>query len=186
MESTSPSLLQRLHRPEEKEAWPRFVQLYTPLLFHWTRKLGMQDQDANDLIQEVFVSLVQKLPTFQYQANKSFRAWLHTVLTNKWRDHLRKRTPVLNGIENLDQYPDSLNPDELDEKEYRSHLVAQALRLMKVEFPEKLWRACWEHVVNGKPAAQVAKELGIAEGTVYVAKSRVLHRLREELAGLLD
>lgn len=186
MDSTNASLLQRLHRPEEKEAWPRFVQLYTPLLFHWARKLGLQDPDARDLIQEVFVRLVKKLPTFQYQAGKSFRAWLHTVLLNKWRDNLRRQAPAIGGNENLDQHPDSLNPDEPAEEEYRRHLVAQALHLMKVEFPQKLWQACWEHVVNGKPAAQVAQELGIAEGTVYVAKSRVLHRLREELAGLLD
>jgi RNA polymerase sigma-70 factor, ECF subfamily len=64
--------------------------------------------------------------------------------------------------------------------------VRRALELMQAEFPMRLWKACWEHVVNDRPAAEVAAELGIAVGTVYVAKSRVLSRLREELADLLE
>jgi RNA polymerase sigma-70 factor (ECF subfamily) len=57
---------------------------------------------------------------------------------------------------------------------------------MQVEFPEKMWKACWEHVVVGRSVAEVAAELGIAEGTVYVAKSRIMSRLRQELEGLLE
>jgi RNA polymerase sigma-70 factor (ECF subfamily) len=75
---------------------------------------------------------------------------------------------------------------EFSEAEYRRHLAQRALELMKVEFPPAMWPACWEHVVHGRPAAEVAAELGIAVGTVYVAKSRVLARLRQELDGLLD
>ena len=77
-------------------------------------------------------------------------------------------------------------PDVLGETEYRQLLIARALQLMQAEFPEKMWRAAWEYIVVGRPAAEVATELGIAPGTVYVAKARILCRLREELKGILE
>ena len=110
-----------------------------------------------------------------------------TVATNKGREFLRRRAPLpANGVSGASQIVDLSAADPFWEVEYRKHLVTRALTIMQSDFQPATWQACWEHVVNGKPAAQVAKELGIAEGTVYVAKSRVLHRLREELAGLLE
>jgi RNA polymerase sigma-70 factor (ECF subfamily) len=76
--------------------------------------------------------------------------------------------------------------EAFDEAEYRQHLVSRALQLMQAEFSPTTWKACWEHVVAGRPASEVAAELGIAVGSVYVAKSRVMSRLREELQGLMD
>ena len=73
------------------------------------------------------------------------------------------------------------NGDIFAEAEYRQHLVSRALQLMQAEFPAKIWKACWEHVVAGKTATEVAAELDIAVGTVYVAKARVLCLLRHEL-----
>jgi RNA polymerase sigma-70 factor (ECF subfamily) len=110
------------------------------------------------------------------------------VLLNKWRDRQRRRAPAAAGGSQggLSQVEDSVDPDSLSEVEYRQHLVARALELMQTEFSPNTWKACWEHVVNSRPAAEVAAELGISAGSVYVAKSRVLSRLRQELDGLLD
>jgi RNA polymerase sigma-70 factor (ECF subfamily) len=185
MDTTSPSLLVRLQRPGETNAWTRFVQLYTPLLLVWLRSWGLQEQDAADLAQEVFLVLLKKLPEFRYDPQQRFRQWLKTIALNKFRDFRRRRTPLAtaNGL------TDVASPeDEYDfvESEYRQYLVGRALEFMQVEFPPKLWQACWRHVVEGRSAAQVAAELGISPATVYVAKARVLHRLRQELAGLLD
>jgi RNA polymerase sigma-70 factor (ECF subfamily) len=83
MNTTPVSLLQRLRAPAPTAAWDRFVELYTPVLFAWARRLGLQSQDAADLIQEVFAVLVQKLPTFEYDQHKSFRGWLRTITLNK-------------------------------------------------------------------------------------------------------
>src|SRR5437764_4917317 len=91
MHTTSISLLERLRQPGEAEAWARLVELYTPLLFYWARRLGLQEQDAADLVQEVFTTLVRKLPAFAYDRHKSFRNWLRTVLRNKWRQRTRAR-----------------------------------------------------------------------------------------------
>ena len=75
---------------------------------------------------------------------------------------------------------------EIEEEEYRRYLVRRALGLMQAEFEPATWKACWEFVVHDRPAAEVAAELGLSVNAVYLAKSRVLRRLRAELRGLLD
>jgi RNA polymerase sigma-70 factor (ECF subfamily) len=188
MATTSFSLLERLRRPDQPAAWARFVELYTPLLYYWARRTGLQTADAADLVQDVFAVLVKQLPLFNYDRNKSFRAWLRTVTLNKWRERQRRRVvatvtddnPALAGLAS------PASPEALDEAEYNQHLTRRALQLMQVEFPPATWKACWEVVVAGRRAAAVAVELGLSVGAVYTAKSRVLRKLREELAGLLD
>jgi RNA polymerase sigma-70 factor (ECF subfamily) len=188
MYTTHVSLLERLRQPDQQAAWTRFVQLYTPLLYYWARRKGLQEQAAEDLVQEVFVVLVKKLPEFSYDRHKSFRGWLRKITLNKWRDDCRRvaRAPKIVDEAVLANLPDSEDGDAFEEAEYRQHLVARALQLIQVEFRPTTWKAYWEHVVGGRPAAEVAAELGISENAVYVATSKVARRLREELNGLLD
>lgn len=186
MDTTSPSLLIRLRQPAEQTAWSRFVQIYTPLLFDRARRWGLQDQDAADLVQDICVTLMQKLPGFQYDAQRGFRKWLYTIALNRFRDFCRRRSVRVAADGSLGDVVAPAESDELAEAEYRQHVVSRALHLMQAEFPPKMWKACWEHVVADRPVAEVAAELGISQGTVYVAKSRVMMRLRQELAGLLD
>ena len=183
---TPASLLERLREPHSQQAWTRFVQLYTPLLYHWARRLGLHEPDAADLVQDVLVLLVRKLPEFTYDYNKSFRAWLRTVMRNCWRNR-RRRVELPREVHppDLDGLADSAAEDVLSETEYRQWLVGRALELMQAEFQATTWKACWECVVSGRSAAVVADELGISIGAVYVAKSRVLSRLRQELTDLL-
>jgi RNA polymerase sigma-70 factor (ECF subfamily) len=190
MHTTSASLLEQLRQPADQQstaaAWDRFIKLYTPLLFHWARRVGLQDSDAADLVQDVFAALVRKLPEFSYDPGKGFRSWLRTVALNKWRDRCRRPALPAGADGSLGDVPDPAGPDDFAEHEYRQYLVKRALQLMQAEFSTATWKACWEHVVLGRPAAEVAAELGVQVGTVYVAKARVLARLRQELAGLLD
>jgi RNA polymerase sigma-70 factor (ECF subfamily) len=181
MLTTSTSLLDRLRQPSDAEAWARFVELYAPLLYRWSCRLGLQDADAADLVQDVFVILLRKLPAFDYDPRRSFRGWLYTVLLNHWRDHPHRRlTPLAAEVAVADL------AEEMREAEYRRYLVDRALRLMRSDFEPPTWRACWECVANGRPAAEVAAELGLSAAAVYIARSRVLRRLRQELAGLLE
>ncbi len=175
MHSTPASLLERLRQPGDQASWARFVDLYTPLLFRWARRAGLKEQDAADLIQDVFQILVKTLPAFVYD----------TILLNQWRTGLRRRTeePLADGDAHLVQAADQ---DAFIEKEYRDHLISRALQLMKTDFRPSTWQACWQHVACNKPAATVAAELGITVRAVYLAKARVLRRLREELDGLCD
>ena len=188
MTKTPSSLLERLRQPFEPDAWARFVSLYAPLIFSWGRRAGLQEPDAADLAQEVFVTLLRVLPTFTYDRHKSFRRWLRTVTLNQWRNTRKQwdRRALCGQGGALDQ---AAGPDDLEvlwEAEYQQFLANRALSVMRSDFQETTWRACWETVVAGRPAASVAAELGLTVGAVYAAKFRVLERLRHELGGLWE
>ena len=184
---TSPSLLERLRRPADQHAWARFVDLYTPLLCYWGGQMGCSEPDAADLVQEVFLVLVRKLPEFTYDCHRSFRGWLRTILLNKWRDRQRRaELPREPGGVALERLLVSDPSDPLSEAEYREYLVGRALEVMRAEFQPATWKACWESVVSDRPAAAIAAELGMSVDAVYAAKSRVLRRLRQELDGLWE
>src|SRR5688572_26487239 len=91
VDTTSLTLLDALRNAGDEQAWLRFVRLYTPLLYHWARGAGLQQSDAEDLVQDVFELLVRKLPEFRYEQNGSFRSWLRVVALNKWRERCRRR-----------------------------------------------------------------------------------------------
>jgi RNA polymerase sigma-70 factor (ECF subfamily) len=178
-------LLERLQQPTEQRAWDRFVQLYTPLLSLWARRLGLQDHDADDLVQDVFTVLVRKLPEFRYDPQQRFRGWLWTVTVNKFRERRRQAVLAAAGA----PLPEEAEPDVaevISETEYREYLGRRALELMRAELEPATWQAFWEYVINERTAADVARELNMTENAVYLTKGRVLRLLRRELAGLLD
>ena len=188
MDSTSLSLLRRLRQSDEPDDWQRFVDLYAPLIFHWGRQQGLDGTDAADLVQEVMTILVTKLADFEYDPAHRFRGWLRTVAVNKARDfHRRKKTrPGTGHDETIDAIAVVNGVDLFEESEYRAFLANRALAIMKAEFPEHTWQACWRVVVEGEAVADVAVDLGVTENAIYVAKCRILRRLREELDGLLE
>ncbi len=187
MDSTSISLLRRLKQPHQEAAWQRFVDLYAPLIYHWSRRKGLDPTDASDLVQEVLAILVTKLPEFEYDPARRFRGWLRTVTLNKTRDFQRRQAsrPATGVDQNIEQIAVADDADLFGEAEYRSFLVKRALELMQAEFQETTWQACWKHIAEGRKAADVAQELGITANAVHIAKCRVMRRLREELDGLM-
>jgi RNA polymerase sigma-70 factor (ECF subfamily) len=187
MDSTSISLLWRLKQPNREDDWQRFVDLYAPLIYHWCRSQGLNTTDAPDLVQEVLVVLVTKLPEFEYDPTQRFRGWLRTVTVNKVRDFQRQRsTRISTGVnETIERVTVADSVDLFEEAEYRSFLVKRALKLMQAEFQDQTWQACWKYIVEGRKAADVAQELGITANAVHIAKCRVMRRLREELDGLM-
>ena len=169
MPETPASLLQRLREPGATRAWDEFVALYSPLLFHWARRAGLQEADATD-------------------PRKGFRNWLRTVTLNKWRERRRKQAtapPVVPDAA-LDEVLAPPGEEPFWETEYRQLLSRRLLELMQAEFQPATWKACWETIVAGRSAADVGKELNLSPGAVRAAKFRVLCRLRTELDGLLD
>jgi RNA polymerase sigma-70 factor (ECF subfamily) len=189
--STSTSLLQRL-RAREPAAWERLCHLYGPLVYRWARSSGLQDTDAADVVQEVFRSVADSLDRFHHDApTDSFRGWLWGITRNKLRDHFRARAANPAGAGGTDAQqqlleipeapPDStssgsLKPDAI--------LVHRALALIQVEFEDRTWRAFWRSAVDGLPAGDIAKELGMTPRAVRQAKHRVLRRLRQELVNI--
>ena len=189
MPSTSASLLKRLRSPAQEEAaWERFVELYAPLIFHWGRQQGLSESDAADLVQEVMAKLVTRLKDFQYDPARRFRNWLRTVTLNAARDMYRRRPAEAPAVlaRLAVASPEPSPSDLFEEQEYRAYVITRAMELLRGSLQQTTYRACWEHVVRGRPAAEVARELGMTVNAVYIAKYRVLRWLRQELDGLLD
>lgn len=188
MDSTSPSLLHRLRSTDCDADWARFVDLYAPLIFHWGRSQGLDPTDAADLVQEVLLVLVTKLPQFEYEPSKRFRGWLHTVTVGKIRD-IQRRGLMRRAVcfdTSLGNVLVSSDVDLFEEHEYQRFLLNRALELMRAEFNDETWQACWLQVAEGKKPAEVAEQLGISLNRVYLAKSRILRRLRDEIGDLLE
>lgn len=186
MHTTPASLLEQLRDFGQERAWNRFVELYSPMLFTWAQRTGLAQEDTADLVQDVFAVLVRMLPDFVYDPGKSFRAWLKTILLNRYRECCRRKQAVSHDAAFMAMLPAADENDQFWEVEYREQLAGRALELIQTEFQPATWRAFWELVVAGRKGAEVAAELGLSVNAVYVARSRVLRRLRQELAGLMD
>lgn len=181
---TPASLLYRLRQPEEDLAWARFVELYSPLLFHWARQLGYRESDGADLVQDVFVILWRKMPEFEYDPTKSFHAWLKTLFVNRYRSLQRNRDLRHTALVEQDSI-EELQDTALDPEDSR-FLVRQAFRLIERDFSllhQQVFRA---YVLQEKSAEEVARLYQIGLGTVYGIKSKVLSRLRQEMLHLID
>lgn len=179
MDSTSPSLLARLRSSGDRAAWDRFVELYSPVLYHWAQSLGLQKADAADLVQDVFLVLVRKLPEFQYDDGKSFRAWLKTIILNKYRDRARSRR--LHGDKVAIDEDVSDPRYEFPEGTYQQILVHSALRLIRPEFTPVAWSTFEKYGLENQNPNRVADEFGVSVATVYATKSKIVRRLREEI-----
>jgi RNA polymerase sigma-70 factor (ECF subfamily) len=187
MLTTSPTLLAKLRQPNQPAAWERFVRLYAPLLFVWARRQGFQEADAQDLVQEVLLKLVRELPAYRQGGGQSFRGWLFRVTANQCQDFRRRRaTRALPGDSGLSGVACPSSGSDLEEAEYRRLLVRRALDIIRPDFSETAWKAFNGAIIAGRSPADVAADLQISVNAVYLARHRVLARLRQELDGLLE
>lgn len=189
MNTTSKSLLLRLSdhsKLTRGDAWTKFTQLYTPLIFYWARKMGLSAADAADLVQEVMAIVLQKIGDFRYDSGGSFRGWLRTVTLNQYRQQLRKeKLKTFDASASfLAAQPDVNHAEQTWDQEYARSLMANAMDLIKPDFSPQVWAAL-EDVVKGRPIADVANETGLRPTTLYSAKARLMRRLKEKLEGLL-
>jgi RNA polymerase sigma-70 factor (ECF subfamily) len=183
---TRASLLLRLRDARDEAAWREFVELYTPLVLGYARKQGLQDADAADLAQEVLRAVAGAVGRFDYDPQRgAFRNWLFTIVRRKlatWRSSQAARTcgsgdPAIHQI--LEQTPAPQTTEPAWESEWQQRVFAWACAQVSRDVSAATWQAFWRTAVQGQPGAQVAAELGMSTGAVYLARSRVLARLRE-------
>jgi RNA polymerase sigma-70 factor (ECF subfamily) len=192
--SLTSSLLHRL-RCREETAWQRLLVLYGPTVQGWCRSAGLSPQDAEDVQQEVFRAVARSLGDFRRERpGDTFRGWLWTVTRRKVIDHQRQRSAQAQAaggstaLERLAQVPEQADLSEPDAAGLSAETEAvyrRALELIRGAFTEGTWRAFWAVAVDGQAVSEVAATLGLSVGAVYIAKSRVLARLREEFADVL-
>jgi RNA polymerase sigma-70 factor (ECF subfamily) len=191
---TQATLLVRVRDRNDHDAWTRFVDVYTPVVYGYARRQGLQDADAADVTQDVMRSVAGALPGFRYDRKRgTFRGWLFTVTRNKVRNFLaaagrRERASGDSRVQQmLGTVPDQdVNGNRDWDEEYDRRLFAWAADRVQHEFAAKTWQAFWENGVQGRAAADVARQLGLSVGAVYVAKCRVVARLRRELETIED
>jgi len=185
---TRASLLVQLRDGTNHGAWQEFMKLYGPIVYGFARKRGLQDADAADLMQDVLRSVSTSIGRLNYDpAQGTFRGWLFTITRNKVFNFLsaRRIRPQGSGDSStnriLDEHAADHDGSDVWELEYQRRLAALAMERVKSEFQEKTWRAFWLTSVEGIAVAEVAEQTGLSAGAIYVAKSRVLARLKEEV-----
>jgi RNA polymerase sigma factor (sigma-70 family) len=192
MSETSVSLLERLRSEPDSDTWKRLVELYTPLLHGWLRQSGVQPCDADDLVQDVLAVVVRELPHFEHNRRAgAFRRWLRTILIHRLRDFWRARQgrPVASGDSELARLLEQLeDPDSglsrLWDEQHDRHVLRRLLELIEPAVAPSTWEAFRRVTLEGRDEETVAAELGLSVNAVFIAKSRVLGRLRREAEGL--
>jgi RNA polymerase sigma-70 factor (ECF subfamily) len=193
MNETRHSLLIRAQTGEEN-AWKLLTELYRPLIIGLLNRQGVPPGDLEDLSQEVLLSVVKYLPSYQHSGNRgAFRSWLRTIVCNRATDYWRSldaatqaqggsgATAALQQIAD----PDSDMNRQWDE-EHDRYVLDCLLDLVEQEFEPMTLKAFRRLAFDGVSGAEAAQELGVSVAAVYMAKSRVLARIRQEAEGLID
>ncbi|MBL8794193.1 MAG: sigma-70 family RNA polymerase sigma factor [Planctomycetia bacterium] len=186
--STSVSLLERV-KAHDQEAWRRLVQLYGPLVYQWCRRWELRPDDVADIFQDVFQAVAGQIASFRRERpGDSFRGWLWTITRHKVADHFRRqgKGPVAAGGSDAQQRLLELPepPADPDPSATDGNLVQRALEQIRGEFEPRTWTMFWRATVEGHATRDIAADLGVTPDAVRVAKSRILKRLRQELADL--
>jgi RNA polymerase sigma-70 factor (ECF subfamily) len=182
---TSLTWLDRLTTAPTGHDWGRLVDVYGPVLRGWLARAGVPPGDRDDVVQEVMVVVVRRVGEFDRRGPGAFRGWLRVILTNHTKKYFRDH-PLAPAVD-LDAVADPESVlGRLWDREHDEHLAARALRAVEPDFTPATWQAFRRQVVDARPPGEVATELGLSLNAVLIAKSRVLKRLRVELAGLVE
>ena len=193
MPTTSLSLLDRL-RDDDQSSWRKLTELYTPLIRNWLARGGAPPQEIEDLTQNVMAVVVRRVPEFQCgQREGSFRRWLRTIAVNCLREFWksRQRRTQSPGGSDFQQMLDELaDPNsglsrQWDE-EHDQVVTRRLLDWIRPQFQNTTWRAFERVAIGGESPDEVARALGMTVNAVFIAKSRVLAKLREEGKGLIE
>ena len=183
---TQPSLLVRIRRPQDTAAWQQFVELYAPLVYGFLRKQRLQDADAADVAQDVLRTVSQQIDKLEYDRTRgSFRGWLFTIVHSRLADFRRRsHRQRLLLAEAAATAPDlAAEPSSAEwDLDYQRQVFHAAAERVRGDFGASAWRAFWAAAVEGRAAKDISADLGMSQAAVYLAKARVMNRIRAELA----
>ena len=184
--TTRASLILRLRHPEDAAAWQEFIDIYQPLIYRLARSRGLQHADAFDTTQEVLARVAGAVNRWDPDPKLgSFRGWISRITRNLVIQFLRSKhrlpqTGDGSAIQQLlDQIPDRCRESDLFDLEHERQVFAWATNKVKIQFAPQTWQAFWQTSVDRQPVADVAAQLNMTPGAVYIARSRVMARLRE-------
>ncbi len=188
------TLVGRLGNARDHEAWTEFVSIYEPLILRLLRQNGLQDCDSSDVCQQVLQAVAKDIDTWKPDGKHgSFRRWLFRVARNRVIKFLmsqRKQPRAAGGTSAhvlMRQQPDArASISEVFDREYRERVLVWAAEQIREEFRESTWNAFWRTCIDGRPVAEVAEELGTTAGNIYVARSRIMSRLKTQVKHILE
>ena len=188
---TRPSLLLRIRDAQDTDAWQTFMSIYAPLIYRYCRGRGLQDADAADVTQEVLAKVARSVQTFTYQPERGrFRDWLGTVTRHRIFRFLRRQHTGLQAAEAAtEQDAEEIAAPQAEAEwtaVFHSQLLQAALERIQPSFEPVSWRAFERTWIEDRPAAEVSRELDLRIEAVYLAKTRVLKKLREEVLHLAE
>lgn len=184
---TDHSLIDRVKDTTDGASWHEFVGIYQPVVYRLARRRGMQDADAQDVVQQVFASIARSLDRWQAEDDgPPFRAWLTTIARNAVNTALSRRRPdqgsgATSVAEVLEHLPAAQPTDAELLVEARREIVRWAAEQIRSEFSELTWEIFWKTAMQQVPMAEVAKLSGKSIGAIYVTRHRVLSRLKEKI-----
>lgn len=192
--ATHASLLERLKDVNDQEGWQQFYTTYRRLIFSFATRHGLNDAEAEEVVQETIITVARNLPAFRYDpARCSFKTWLFKLTLWRVRDQIRKRhsedvsihcEPIeSNTVESIDNLPgpDAERQATLWEEEWKKHLFEHALQKLRARIDEKQFQIFDLYALQQWPASKVARSLGVGLARVYVNKHRVSKFLRKEI-----
>lgn len=188
--TTHPSLLLRVRDASDHQAWSEFAKIYGPLIYSYCRRRGMQESDAADVSQEVLSRVAGAIGNFDYRRDKgSFRGWLGTITFRelaRFAQGKNKHDRPIASSEAIDDAVSHQNAASDWDDHFHAALLQVALERIKNDFDPMNWQAFQGVWMELESADKVAVRLGISVDKVYVAKSRVLKRLRSEILTLSE
>ncbi len=183
---TNTSLLNGLRDPDNDRVWSDFFARYQPLLVNFSKRLGLNDSDAQDAAQDALVAFASSYREGAYDREKGrLRTWLFAITTNKVRDIQRKRgkqmvvTDDADNTRFLNQIPDEKSLSDVWEAEWAKSVMNECLAEVRKQVKPQTMRAFELFAIEGHSAAEVADELDMTENAVWIAKNRVTTRLRK-------
>jgi len=186
---THASLLVRIRDPQDSEAWRIFAGVYTPIVYGYCRRRGLQEADSADVTQEVLACVLRSIKGFEYDPGRGrFRDWLGTTARNELARFMRKNERFKAGTVPAHELAmlESSDPDPDWIDQFHAHVLETALERIRPEFEPLTWRAFALVWLDGVNAAQAACDLHEPIEKIYVSKSRILKRLREEITSLAE
>ena len=192
LSKTRASLILRLKRPEDALAWEEFVEIYQPLIFRLARQRGLQEADALDLVQEVMTRVARAIDQFDPDPERgSFRGWISRISRNLSVEFLRARSrqPLVSGDSSIEELINTVPSGEASEQYDREHekqLFLWAADKIRDDFQPRTWQAFWRTAVEHRPVIEVAQQLDVTPGAVYIARSRVMARLKQKIQQQMD
>jgi RNA polymerase sigma-70 factor (ECF subfamily) len=195
--STRASLLGRLKNWEDQDSWRDFAEIYRRLIRATAFRSGLTETEADEVVQETFLAVAQNIGQFQYTPEKcSFKSWLLMITKQRIIWQIRKRPPTRASspgfpedtprTATLERIPDDAGSawEARWDEEWRANLLAVAHERLKKIVSAKQYQIFDLYVVQGWPARDVARTLKVSLTQVYLAKHRVGHLLKTQIAEL--